>query len=287
MSVMEFWARFGEWAAGHGPRVLLALAGGYLARRTLRSLTKRLDAYDPATDQLLRNWDPQRLKTLTQLIHYVGNALTMFVVGVIVLAEVGVNPSAILASAGVVGVAVGFGAQTLIKDLLAGVFILVENQFQVGDIIRTGEKAGQVEKMTLRITCIRDLSGNYHVIPNGELSTVTNLSKEWSRAVVDVDVAYKEDIDRCLAVIEKTAGQWVLQNEALVVDKPEMLGVQALGPHGVTLRMILKTKPLEKWNTERALRKAIKAAFDEAGIEIPFQQVTVWQAERPLSVPRA
>lgn len=277
---MNWWIRFADWGTDHAPRILLALAGAYIARRMLRTLTRRLEAYDPATDHLLRNWDPQRLKTLTQLIHYAGNTVVLFTVGVILLTEAGVNPGAILASAGVVGVAVGFGAQTLVKDLLAGVFILVENQFQVGDVIRTGEKAGQVEKMTLRITCIRDLHGNYHVIPNSELHTVTNLTKEWSRAVVDVEVAYREDLDHCLDVVKKTADQWAVAHEDKAVDKPEILGVQALGPHGVTLRMILKTKPLEQWNTERELRKAIKRAFDDAGIEIPFRQVTVWQGQK-------
>lgn len=282
MHWMALWVRFANWGNEHGPKILLTVLVGYAAIQLLRSVTKRIEGYQPSgTDPFLKGIDPQRLQTLAQLVRHAGKVVIAFVVGLLILMEAGINPGPILASAGVLGVAVGFGAQALIKDLFAGTFILVENQFQVGDVIRTGEITGEVEKMTLRVTCLRDIHGNYHVIPNGELHTVTNLSKEWARAVIDIDVAYHEDLDRCLAVVQSTADAWTANNPEKIVDKPEVLGVQALGPSGVTLRLILKTKPLEQWAVERALRKSLKQAFDREGIEIPFRQVTVWQARMP------
>jgi len=174
-------------------------------------------------------------------------------------------------------VAVGLGAQTLIKDIIGGFFILLENQFSVGDSIQVGNIGGSVEKVTLRATFLRDLEGTLHVIPNGEMRIVSNLTKDWSRAMVDLGVAYEEDIGRVVAALAKI-GQDLYQDEefaSLLLEEPTVSGVEALGDWAVTMRIAVKTKPGKQWDVARELRRRIKESFEQEGIEMPYPRQEV------------
>jgi len=186
--------------------------------------------------------------------------------------EIGMDITPLLAGAGVAGLAIGLGAQGLIKDILAGSFILMEDQFHVGDVIQAAGVSGQVEKMTLRVTTVRDLRGAVHFIPNGEIKVATNLTKEWSRAVLEVGVSYEEDVDRVSHVLAEI-GQSLADDETfgkLVLEPPQVLGVEALADSQVTIRILAKTLPLKQWEVAREFRRRIKVRFDREGIQVPY-----------------
>ena len=214
----------------------------------------------------------QKAKTLSQVVETTGRILILTIAGLTILSLIGQDVTPLLASAGIAGIAVGFGAQNLIKDWLGGFFILLENQYSVDDVIKVGEHAGMVEKMNLRRTVLRCLDGSVVVIPNGEVRVVTNLTKEWSRVVLDVGVSYETDVDRALEVFRRAGEELAADEEIgkLIVEPPEVLGVEALGEYQVTLRMLVKTLPLQQWTVARALRARVKKVFDREGIEIPY-----------------
>jgi small-conductance mechanosensitive channel len=207
------------------------------------------------------------------------------------LSDFDINIASLLASAGVAGLAVGLGAQTLIKDLIGGFFVLVENQYAVGDTIQVGSLTGQVEHLTLRTTTIRGADGELHVIPNGEVRIVSNLTKEWSRAVVDVGVAYEEDLDRVLGVLGDTAASFALDPVFAphLLEAPQVLGPMSLGDWAITVRVMVKTWPGRQWEIARELRKRILAACDREGIVLPYPRQETWTrslnpTETPASV---
>jgi small-conductance mechanosensitive channel len=187
----------------------------------------------------------------------------------------------LLAGAGIAGVALGFGAQTLVRDFISGLFILIEDQFGVGDHINVGEASGQVTRMTLRITSLRDVNGNLWHIPNGEITHVANESQVWARALLDIEVAYEADLREAQQIIaDVAAAVWTdPEFEGAILESPEVWGVQNLGADGVAIRLVVKTVPAMQWRVQRELRLGIKEAFDNAGVEIPYPQRTVWLRE--------
>jgi len=219
------------------------------------------------------------LKSLASLVIY---GLAVF----IALAEFDVNLGPLIAGAGIVGVALGFGAQTLVKDFLSGVFMLIEDQYGVGDIIDVGEASGVVEEVRLRTTRLRDVNGTVWFVPNGEIRRIGNKSQQWARAVLDIEVAYDTDIAHAARVIKQVADSvWHDSLEtATVLEEPEIWGVEAFGASAIAIRLVLKVEPGEQWATSREVRRRIKEAFDTEGIQIPFPQRTVWMhqmAEEP------
>lgn len=211
----------------------------------------------------------------------------------------GVNIAPLLAGAGIVGLAVGFGAQDLVKDVISGIFMLVEDQYGVGDVIDAGEATGVVEGIGLRTTRVRDVTGTLWHLPNGEIRRVGNMSQEWSRALLDIGVAYGSDVDEAAAVIKEVADAMYEEDQygGLFLGSPEIWGVESLSADSVEIRLVIKTKPGEQWAISRELRRRIKLALDQAQIEIPFPQRTVWlrhededrepPAHRDLSEPTA
>ncbi|MBI4474211.1 MAG: mechanosensitive ion channel family protein [Acidobacteria bacterium] len=182
--------------------------------------------------------------------------------------ELGFNIAPILASAGIVGLAVGFGAQSLVKDVISGFFILLEDQYGVGDVIKTGDLSGVVERMTLRATVLRNLEGQVHVIPNGNIHTVTVMTKEWARAVLDVTVPHKEELSRVFDVLQKVGSRLAQEWPDRVLDQPTILGVEKLDESGVTVRSIVKTPPFKQADVMREWRRRVKDEFDSAGVEL-------------------
>jgi small conductance mechanosensitive channel len=223
----------------------------------------------------------QRAKTMGDLLKSVITGVLVAVFGTMILSQLGVDIAPIIASAGVIGIALGFGAQSLVKDFLSGVFMIFEDQYGVGDVVDVGEASGTVEAVTLRVTRLRDLDGTVWYVPNGEILRVGNKSQNWSRAVVDIGVAYDEDLARAQRVLAEVAHDlWEDEDyRSVIIEEPEVTGVEALAPDAITLRVLVKTAPLEQWAVARELRQRIKARFDHEGIELPFPQRVVWHRD--------
>ncbi|MFP5334850.1 MAG: mechanosensitive ion channel family protein, partial [Actinomycetes bacterium] len=200
------------------------------------------------------------------------------VVVLMVLAEFSINVGPLIAGAGVLGVALGFGSQALVKDFLSGIFMIVEDQYGVGDVVDLGEASGSVEAVGLRVTRLRDVNGTVWYVRNGEVLRVGNMSQGWARAVLDVEVAYGEDLGRVHDVLREIGADLKADEDwaHLVMEDPEVWGIEALSADSVVVRLVVKTVPLEQWTVARELRRRIKARFDREGIEHPFPQRTVW-----------
>ena len=220
----------------------------------------------------------QRIETIAAVLKSLATALILAVAALLCLSELSIDLAPLIAGAGIAGLAVGFGAQSLVKDFLAGMFILVEDQFGVGDIVDVGDTSGTIEKVSLRTTTLRDVSGTVWTVPNGEIHRTANFSQLWSRAILDIGVSYDTDIDHASEIMKAVADELWRENnpDATILEEPSVWGVQELGNDAVVIRLVVKTDPSEQWGVGRILRARIKKAFDEAGIEIPFPQRTVW-----------
>ena len=219
-----------------------------------------------------------RVETLARVFRNAGTIVIFIIAGTLVLDTLGISIAPVLATAGVAGLAIGFGAQSLIKDYFTGFFLLVEDQIREGDVVEIAGRAGVVEEVTLRYVRLRDGDGYVHFVPNGEIKLVSNRSRGFSRAVVDIGVGYGVDIDKALGVMREVGAamradaKWA----GRIADDIEILGVDRLGDSAVVLRCQLRVMPPnEQWNVKRELQKRLKNAFDEHGIEIPFPQLTV------------
>lgn len=200
-----------------------------------------------------------------------------------VLDQLGLDITTLLAAAGVAGIAIGFGAQTLVRDFLAGFFIILENQFRVGDVVKIGDTGGLVERITLRATSLRDLSGSLHVIPNGSIQRVTNMTFLWSRYVADIGISYSADPDQVIALLADV-GKRMRREEPWgerMLEDPEVVGLDRFEDSALVFRVLLKTKPLQQWAVGREFNRRVKYALDEAGIEIPFPHRTVYLRLEP------
>ena len=259
--------------------VLILLAAWILARlgaRTVRRAIRSLHSRSPIRRSSLRA--EQRASTLSDVLGSVVRVVVWVVAGLLVLDEVGLNLAPLLAGAGIAGIALGFGAQSLVKDVISGLFLLLEDQYGVGDVIDLGTEAtGTVEDLSLRVTRLRATDGTVWFVPNGEIRRVGNSSMEWSRALIDVLVPYDVDLDRVRTLIGEEA-------EALSVDEawaehvlepPEVWGVQAMGSDGVTIRLVVKTAPREQYAVARELRGRITARLRREGIRGPGQTVLI------------
>ncbi|MFC5999201.1 mechanosensitive ion channel family protein [Quadrisphaera sp. GCM10027208] len=220
----------------------------------------------------------QRAQTIGSVLKSISTGVVGVVVVLMVLSELSINVGPLIAGAGIVGVALGFGSQTLVKDFLSGMFMIVEDQYGVGDVVDVGEANGTVEAVGLRVTRLRDVSGTVWYVPNGEILRVGNMSQGWARAVLDVAVAYGEDVGRVQDLLRQVGAELAADADwgPLVLEEPEVWGVEALAADSVVVRLVVKTAPLQQWGVARELRRRIKARFDREGIEIPFPQRTVW-----------
>jgi small conductance mechanosensitive channel len=213
-------------------------------------------------------------------------SIAVVVVGLLMaLDAVDIPIAPLMGGAAVVGLAVAFGAQNLVRDYFAGFMVLLEDQYGVNDVVKIGNISGAVEQITLRVTTLRDLEGIVHFIPHGSITTVSNMTHGWSRALLDIGVAYKEDTDRVMQVMLEVARELRQDPEfgPLVLDDPEMLGVDNFGDSAVLIKMCVKTQPLKRWAVKRELLRRIKHRFDELEIEIPFPHRTLFlhQVDRP------
>jgi small conductance mechanosensitive channel len=272
--------------------LLLAFVISRLVRRTIRRFTssmrdgkvqRRLSSLRApralaTSEELPTLRRTQRAETLGALLKSIASFVIWVTAGLMALGTLGINLAPLIAGAGIVGVAVGFGAQNLVRDFLSGIFMLLEDQYGVGDVIDVGEATGTVEGVGLRTTRVRDVDGILWHVPNGEIRRVGNKSQGWSRALLDIEVAYSNDIPTAMRVIKQAADELWHDDEAfspLILEEPEVWGVEELGPNGVRVRLVVKTRPLEQWKVARELRARIKAAFDREGVRLPVAAQTV------------
>ncbi len=254
--------------------IIAALLIRLFAGRLVSSLKKYLK--NRSLDNLEEN---KRIDTIARVFRYIINIFISVVAGIQILNEVGISIAPVLAAAGVAGVAIGFGAQSLVKDYFAGFFLLLENQVRQGDVVEVGGKSGLVEEVTLRYVKMRDYSGNVHYVPNGAITTVTNMSREFAQSVIEVGVAYRENVEEVMSVMIEV-GHTLRQDEQFkdkILEDLDMAGVDQLANSAVVIRCRFKVLPLEQWGVRREFFKRLKAAFDEKGIEIPFPHLTVYQ----------
>ncbi|UFN45954.1 mechanosensitive ion channel family protein [Nocardioides okcheonensis] len=227
----------------------------------------------------------QRAATMGTLLKSIVTGVVITVVALMFIAELGYDIAPLIASAGIIGVAIGFGSQALVKDFLSGIFMIFEDQYGVGDEVDLGEASGTVEAVSLRVTRLRDVNGTVWYVRNGEILRVGNMSQNWARTVLDVRVAYGEDLARVQRVLADIAHDlWEDEDfRGRVIEEPSVWGVQELAPDSVVVRVALKTAPLEQWAVAREMRQRIKARFDLEGFEVPFAQQVVWMRddERP------
>ncbi|NLP46113.1 MAG: mechanosensitive ion channel family protein [Epulopiscium sp.] len=239
--------------------------------------------YDRQKTKSKYNMSERKADTLTSLSISILRYVLYFIVGIQVLSFFGVSLTSVLTLAGVGGVAIGFGAQSLVKDIITGFFILLEDQFGVGDIVTLNGKTGTVEEMGLRTTQIRSFDGDLHIIPNGEIGIVTNSTRDFKRAIVDISVSYEENINHVLGILEEILKK-AEQEIAGIISSPQILGVQALDNYAIVIRVAAQCEIKENWGVERELRKRIKQRFDEVGIESPYPKTTVYfGTEKPMN----
>ncbi|HXF73603.1 MAG TPA: mechanosensitive ion channel family protein [Actinomycetota bacterium] len=263
-----------DWFSQHGVRVLatlgVAVVVTVVARLLVRRFRRKLEGVSSVTQEL----NIQRAATLTSALSAAAVVVIWTLAALMVLNEV-TNIAPLLASAGVAGVALGFGAQSLVRDGLSGFFILLENQFGVGDVVEirspAGPLSGKVESLTLRVTALRDFDGTLHIIPNGNIQAVSNKSRGWARAIVDVRIAYGEDVERVRGVLDELFGELredpVLK--ASIMDGPKILGIEALAEGALVVRVVADTRPSRRWDVERALRERIARRLDQRGVRVP------------------
>lgn len=231
---------------------------------------------DPASSRRV-----QRARTMGSLLKSIVTGVIFTVVVIMSISEIGYDIGPLIAGAGILGVALGFGAQSLVKDFLSGIFMIFEDQYGVGDVIDAGEANGTVEAVGLRVTRLRDVNGTVWYVRNGEVVRIGNMSQNWARTVLDIAVSYNQDLPKIRRVLKEVAHDLWEDDEfkGRVIEEPEVWGVEALGPETVTVRVTLKTAPMEQWAIARELRERIKGRFDYEGIEIPVPQRMVWQQQ--------
>lgn len=270
--------RMTRWLTSAGPRIAVIAIVLLLLWMLLRRLSRRLAASVITRGSYASEEERMQRVDTVQRAAKSGFSVGFFLLGALVLLpEFGVDITVLLGGAAVVSLAIAFGAQSLIKDYFAGVTILLENQYRVGNVVRINGTAGVVEDMTLRMTTLRDLEGTAHFVPHGQITNVSNLTHGWSRVVLDIRVAYREDVDRVIAVLRELGELMRTDPDFghMIVDEPEMLGVDHLNPSEVVIRLLVKTRPLKQWPVKREFLRRIKIRFDALQIEFPFPQRAV------------
>ena len=274
-----------DWLLARIGRIVIIIGAIALVLEFVQTLGESVIAYVKNEDRSSLTENERRASTLVQIMNTSARVVLFCIGGIMILRELGMDITPLLTGAGIVGVAIGFGSQSLVKDFFAGFFILVENQFRVGDVVEIGGRSGSVEKINLKTTVLRAMDGSVFIIPNGEITSVKNMTYTWSRAVLDIGVSYEADLDKALELLQ-SIGDELASDPKLASDiwgRPEVLGVENLDSSSVVLRMLVKTRPLTQWHVSRLFRKRIKEDFDKAGIEIPFpQQVVTLRADPEL-----
>ena len=280
-----------QWLIRSGPTILIIILIGLVALKLVSTPLKRFQKL-LAERAREKGGTPEeaekRLNTIMSIIRTVARVVIWTIVVMMLLRELGVDIAPIIAGVGVIGLAVGFGAQNLVRDVISGFFLLLENQVREGDVAIINGTGGLVERITLRTIQLRDLSGTVHVFPNGAVNSLSNMTKGWSAMVFEVGVAYKEDTDQVVEVMKTVAADLQSDPEFTerILEPMEVFGVDQFADSAVIIKGRIKTSPIQQWAVGREYRRRLKKAFDEAGIEIPFPHRSVYfgEASKPFSV---
>ncbi len=278
------WDNISSWFLGSGITILIILLLAYITYRVIKvSIPRLVDRSVTVRGKKRRAKEElaKRSQTLSRFLTGIASIILIFIALLMILSELTIEIGPILASAGVLGIAIGFGAQSLIKDYLNGLFIILEDQYNKGDVAKIAGIAGLVEDVNLRRTVLRDLDGIVHSIPNGQITTTSNYTRDWARVNLDISVGYGEDLERVTKVINRV-GKELAEDEyfgPLIKKPPQMLRVNKFGDSGIDIKILGETKPMKQWETTGELRKRLKVAFDEEGIEIPWPHVKLFFGE--------
>ncbi|MBN1893421.1 mechanosensitive ion channel family protein [bacterium] len=268
-----------SWLMTSGFKIVLIILFMFVALKLVKMTSRKMFI---AVRKRYSNVEYQkRVETFSSIVSYILSFLVFLIAAMIILREIGIDIAPLLASAGVVGLAVGFGAQSLVKDVISGFFILLEDQIRVGDVVSVAGKSGVVEKINLKLTTLRDLAGNVHYIPNGQIDIVTNMTKDYSRYVFDIGVAYREDVDEVIGVI-KQVDEKLRQDPDYkddILEAIEVLGLDQFGDSAIIIKARTTTKPVKQWRVAREFNRRLKKAFDEKNIEIPFPHTTLYMGK--------
>ena len=280
MDIAELAQRVLTWLLEHGTRLVLILVLALVLLKVARVVLKRV--FDRIGQKKEKEEEfRKRAQTLKSTVHFVLTVGIVIVAVIMGLRELGVDIAPILAAAGILGLAVGFGAQSLVKDLLSGFFILMDNQIRVGDVVEINGKGGLVEDVNLRITVLRDLAGNVHYVPNGTIDVVTNMTMGYSRYVFEVGVAYREDVEEVIEILKAVDAELRADPAfaADIIEPLEVLGLDQFADSAVIIKARTTTRPIQQWRVGREFNLRLKKAFDSRGIEIPFPHLTVYPGE--------
>lgn len=292
----EFWSNVfqdtARWAMTAVPRILVVLLVAWILLKLLDVVMKRVHKKaaerGDEDDSPARREHEKRVETLTGIVKKTGQIMIWGIVLMLLLLQVGVEIAPLIAGAGIIGLAVGFGAQELVRDVITGFFMLLENHVRVGDVAIVNGTGGLVERIGLRTVVLRDLSGTVHIFQNGKISSLANMTKDWSAMVFDIGVAYKEDTDVATRVIQEVADELRADPEFApkILEPMEIFGVDSFGDSAVIIKARFKTRPIEQWSVGREYNRRLKKAFDAQGIEIPFPHRTVYfgEASPPFKV---
>lgn len=271
------------WLLEHGTRILLILLVAVVGYRLFYVLARRVKEQVQRRDAIEDSAMDKRAETLFNVITSAGLTLVVTATTLTILQEVDIEIAPLLASVGIVGLALGLGAQTLVQDVISGLFILIENQYTVGETVEINGLVGTVEQMTLRVTALRDLEGVLHLIPNGEIRIVSNRARDWARAIVDVGITYEADVDLAMETLQSIGDTLVDDPDfgPLLLEAPTVTGIEGLDDWQIRLRLMVKTLPTQRFNVERHLRREIQQVFGEKGLGLasPRQEVVVLQPE--------
>jgi small conductance mechanosensitive channel len=283
----ELFKTISSWLTTSWIKVIGILITLIILSQMSKWIEKWLERFIPEKDSLQAAEAKKRTQTLGNILRHALLIVITFIAVLTILGELGIQLGPLLATAGIGAVALGFGAQSLVKDVISGFFIILENQYRIGDAVDVAGVSGLVESVSLRKTVLRDLEGRVHTIPNGEIKVATNLSKEWSRAVVDIGISYREDIDQIITLLSEI-GKELAEEEpykSAILEPMQILGVEQFKESEIIIRMIVKTVPLKQWEVSRELRRRIKNRFDEKGIQIPFpHRLLFWGDKEELKV---
>ncbi|OGQ11516.1 MAG: mechanosensitive ion channel protein MscS [Deltaproteobacteria bacterium RBG_19FT_COMBO_46_12] len=279
MDVNAYLQKGGNWLLTSGLHIILVLVLTAIALRAAKVLSTRLISV--VVRQKEDTEFQKRTQTLGSIVRYVLIIAIIIVAAITLLKELGIEIAPVLAAAGIVGLAVGFGAQSLVKDVISGFFILLEDQIRVGDVVQIAGKGGLVEKINLKTTILRDLAGNVHYVPNGHIDVVTNMTKDFSRYVFDIGVAYREDVDEVIEVIKEVDEELRSDPDYKdeILEPIEILGLDQFANSGVIVKARTTTLPIKQWRVGREFNRRLKKKFDERKIEIPFPHVTLYMGQ--------
>lgn len=272
-----------SWLTTSGIKIIGILIGLLILSQMSRWVVRWLEKFVPQKDPLQAAEAKKRANTLGNILRHALLILFFLVGTLMILGELGIQVAPLLATAGIGALAIGFGAQSLVKDVISGFFIILENQYRIGDVIEVAGVSGLVESVGLRSTVLRDLEGRVHTVPNGEIKIVSNLSKEWARSVLDVPISYQEDVDEVIRLLSQVGKEMEAQEpyKSALLEPFQILGLEQFGDSRLIIRMTVKTAPLKQWEVGRELRRRIKARFDEKGIQMPLpHRVLFWGEPR-------